>query len=83
MQDSCPENPLAEPIAEALARLPHAQREILSLFYLDGLNLEETGWVLGITPQVASQRLYRARRSLRRLLPEPRRQGILPQRCRQ
>jgi RNA polymerase sigma-70 factor (ECF subfamily) len=55
-------------MAEALSRLPAAQQEILELAYLDGLSLEETGALLGVAPRVAGQRLYRARRALRRAL---------------
>ncbi|MCC7479106.1 sigma-70 family RNA polymerase sigma factor [bacterium] len=53
-------------LAEAMGRLPQAQRELLSLAYLDGLSLEELGALLRISPQSASQRLYRAREALRR-----------------
>jgi RNA polymerase sigma factor (sigma-70 family) len=83
VRDGALENPLSGPIAEALAELPPAQREVLSLFYLDGLSLEETGWVLGAAPQVVGQRLYRARRALRRLLHGSRVLGAEPQRCKQ
>lgn len=61
-------DPLAGPVAEALAALPEPQHEILSLFYLDGLSLAETGQVLGIGPTAVRQRLYRARYALRRRL---------------
>jgi len=83
VSDGAVEDPLAESIAEALARLPKAQHEILSLFYLDGLSLEETGWVLGVAPQVVGQRLFRARRALRRVIADPGMLGIQPQRCKQ
>jgi RNA polymerase sigma-70 factor (ECF subfamily) len=76
-------NPLSEPLAAALAQLPAAQREILSLFYLDGLTLDETGWVLGLSPQVVGQRLYRARKALRRVLRGSSLIGVEPQRCKQ
>lgn len=62
------EDPLCDTVAAALARLPEPQRELLSLFYLDGLSLKETGQVLGIRPQVVRQRLFRARQALRRRL---------------
>jgi RNA polymerase sigma-70 factor (ECF subfamily) len=62
------ENSLSDSIAEAMAQLPEPQRELLALFYIDGLSLNECGRVLGIAPQVVGQRLYRARRSLRRVL---------------
>ena len=63
-----PEDPLVAHIAETLAQLPAPQRELIGLFYTDGLSLKETGQVLGIRPQVVRQRLYRARQALRRLL---------------
>jgi RNA polymerase sigma-70 factor (ECF subfamily) len=61
-------DPLARDVAEALARLPQPQHELLSLFYLDGLSLKETGQVLGVKPRAVRQRLYRARQALRRRL---------------
>jgi RNA polymerase sigma-70 factor (ECF subfamily) len=62
------EHPLAETLADALARLPRKQREILGLFYLDGLSQQETGQVLGLKPEVVGQRLHRARGALKRVL---------------
>lgn len=59
-------DPLAELILAAMNQLPAAQRELISLFYLDGLNLEETGQVLRISPRIVRQRLFRAREALRR-----------------
>ena len=61
-------NSLAEEIALSLSRLPTPQSEILSLFYLEGLNLQETAQVLGITVGAVQQRLFRARGALRREL---------------
>jgi RNA polymerase sigma-70 factor (ECF subfamily) len=68
-------DPLAREVAEALAQLPQPQHELLSLFYLDGLSLEETGQVLGVGPRAVRQRLYRARQALRRRL-QPARQRL-------
>lgn len=61
-------DPLGELVQEALLLLPAAQREIISLFYLDGLSLIETGQVLRIAPRAIRQRLHRARQALRRQL---------------
>jgi len=61
-------DPLADQLAEVMLKLPEPQREILSLFYIDGLNLEETGQVLDVDPAAVRQRLYRARQALRRKL---------------
>lgn len=61
-------DPLTRDIAEALALLPQPQHELLSLFYIDGLNLNETGQVLGIRSRAVRQRLYRARQALRKQL---------------
>ena len=65
-----PDSSLTEPLAAALSRLPESQRDLLCLFYLDGLNQVETGQVLGVAPHAVGQRLFRARRTLRKLLEE-------------
>ncbi|MBN2081938.1 sigma-70 family RNA polymerase sigma factor [bacterium] len=78
-----PENPLAVAILGALDHLAPDQRELISLFYLDGLSLKETGWVLGLEPPAVGQRLHRARRALRKVLVDTRILGPEPQRCRQ
>ena len=67
-QDGKPDDPESELILAGLAKLPPEQKELLSLFYLDGLNLRETGEVLGIPDKAVRQRLYRARMALRRAL---------------
>jgi RNA polymerase sigma-70 factor, ECF subfamily len=61
-------DPLSPAVAEAMARLPQAQQQLLALFYLEGLSLTETGQALGIRPHAVRQRLFRARLSLRREL---------------
>ncbi len=61
-----PADPLAELMLAAMSQLPPAQRELLSLFYIEGLNLEETGQVLQLSPRIVRQRLFRARTALRR-----------------
>jgi len=61
-------DPLADIVAVSMSRLAAEQREILSLFYLDGLSLEESGRVLGISTGAVRSRLYRARGAMRREL---------------
>ena len=58
-------DPLTEQLALALERLPAAQRELVALFYFEGLSLRETARVLGTTPNAVTQRLHRARTALR------------------
>jgi RNA polymerase sigma-70 factor (ECF subfamily) len=48
-----------------LARLPPVEREILTLFYLQELTIEETAAALSIPPGTVKSRLHRARRLLR------------------
>ena len=55
-------------LADALRRLPRAQRELLCMFYLDGLSQQEVGEVLRIPAAAVGQRVFRARRALQRLL---------------
>jgi RNA polymerase sigma factor (sigma-70 family) len=74
-----PEEPSAESLAvrAALARLPSADRELLSLVAWEGLTPAAAAEVLGIRATVARKRLQRART---RLAEELRRQGIEPER---
>ncbi len=59
---------LSDAVAVALLELPKPQRELLTLFYVEDLQLDEVATVLGASVSIVSQRLFRARRSLRRLL---------------
>ena len=59
---------LSPELLTAMLKLPENQREILEMYYMDGLNMDETGEVLGIASSVVRQRLFRARRAIRRLL---------------
>jgi RNA polymerase sigma-70 factor, ECF subfamily len=61
-------DPQAEMLFAALRCMPAAQRELLCLFYLEDLNVEETGQVLGLSAVAVRQRLCRARGELRRQL---------------
>ena len=56
----------------ALRQLPAAEREILELFYWDGLTAPEIAEVVGCRTSAAWKRLSRARDALRSLLAEPR-----------
>ena len=47
-------DPIAEDLAAAMARLPGSQREILALFYFEGLSLKELAGVLGTSPNAAT-----------------------------
>jgi RNA polymerase sigma-70 factor, ECF subfamily len=61
-------NPLMPDIEEGMSRLEPADREILTLYYLDELAYEEIAAALGITYDVLRTRLVRARKRLRALL---------------
>jgi len=50
---------------DALARLPLVENEVLTLFYLRELSLDEVAQALGIPPGTVKSRLHRARRMLR------------------
>ncbi len=62
------DEPGTTPLADALRRLPAGQRELLCLFYIDGLSQAELGIALSIPVPAVGQRLFRARRALQRLL---------------
>src|SRR6266516_2173751 len=57
-------------VAEGLAGLPACEREVLILFYLHDLALEECAQVLAIPVGTVKSRLFRARRLLRDHLVE-------------
>ena len=73
------EHPLCDKLGRAMFTLPEQQRIVLSLFYLDGLNLNEVGQVLGVSQRVVAQRLHRARHALRRKLAGVPNLGVLTQ----
>jgi RNA polymerase sigma factor (sigma-70 family) len=52
-------------VTEGLARLPVPEREVLILFYLHDLALEECAQVLSVPAGTVKSRLFRARRLLR------------------
>jgi len=59
---------LLESLEANLARLPLIEREVLTLFHLEGLTLAETADVLGIPAGTVKSRLHRARTMLRNRL---------------
>ena len=56
-------------LAGAWTSLSVAEREILALVVLDGLPVQDAARVLGVSPNAASIRLYRAKKSLAAALP--------------
>ena len=57
--------PDIEAMQQELARMPLVEREVLVLFYLEELTLEQIADVLGVPPGTVKSRLFRARRMLR------------------
>lgn len=55
-------------LQQELARLPVAERDVLTLFYLRELSLNEVADVLGVPVGTVKSRLFRARHLLRREL---------------
>jgi RNA polymerase sigma-70 factor (ECF subfamily) len=53
---------------QELARMPLIEREVLVLFYLEELTLEQIADVLGVPSGTVKSRLFRARRMLRQQL---------------
>jgi RNA polymerase sigma factor (sigma-70 family) len=56
---------------EAIQRLSSRHREVLLLVSADGLDHEQAAVALGVSPGAFRNRLLRARRALRRALPDP------------
>jgi RNA polymerase sigma factor for flagellar operon FliA len=63
-------------LSTAIAGLPEKERQVVSLYYLEDLNLKEAGQVLGVSESRACQLLSRAVITLRALLGA----SVLPER---
>jgi RNA polymerase sigma factor (sigma-70 family) len=59
------ENPLSEVLHEALDSLSESYRQVLTLYYLGGMNSREIAEFLGMSPAAVRQRLSRARSRLK------------------
>jgi RNA polymerase sigma factor (sigma-70 family) len=69
--DESDETELQDDIANMLDKLENLslpQRELLTLFYLDELSIDEVAQVLGIPAGTVKSRLYHARRNLKQSL---------------
>jgi RNA polymerase sigma-70 factor (ECF subfamily) len=64
-----------EAMQQELARMPLVEREVLALFYLEELTLEQIADVLGVPSGTVKSRLFRARRMLRQQVTG---QGVNP-----
>jgi len=65
-----------ELLRQAIDTLPAAYREVVVLRDIEGLSTEETGDLLGITPNAAKIRLHRARQALRTMLDRHIRESV-------
>lgn len=66
--DPTRDNEIATTVRGSLAQLPHADREMLVLHYLEGQSLTAVARTLGLRENTAHARASRARRKLRALL---------------
>lgn len=57
-------------VMEAVDKLPELQRQTLILFAEEGLSLQEIGLAMDVSVGTVKSRLYHARQTLRRLLPQ-------------
>ena len=57
-------------VLAAIGRLTEAQRQVVTLFYLEEMSLKDIGDFLGVSVQAVNQRLYRARLYLKKEMLE-------------
>jgi RNA polymerase sigma-70 factor (ECF subfamily) len=62
----------AEAIHRGIQQLPPAQREVLTLFFLEEFSLREISSITGIPTGTVKSRLYYAKKALRNLMKEER-----------
>jgi RNA polymerase sigma-70 factor, ECF subfamily len=60
----------AAEIREALDRLPHVQREVLTLFFLNDLSIQEISEVLEVPSGTVKSRLFHSKSAIRKILTE-------------
>ena len=60
----------AEQVHAALSRLSVPHREVVTLFFLEDLSIEEIASILGLQPGTVKSRLHYAKRALRKMLEE-------------
>jgi len=60
----------AEQVHRGLLALSLAHREVLTLFFLEDLSVDEVATVLGVPPGTVKSRLHYAKRALRKVIAE-------------
>lgn len=60
----------AEQVHHALDQLPLAQREAVTLYFLQDLSIDEIAKVLGVPPGTVKSRLHYAKQAIRRILSD-------------
>jgi RNA polymerase sigma factor (sigma-70 family) len=60
----------AEQVHRGLLSLSLPHREVLTLFFLEDLSVEEVATILGVPPGTVKSRLHYAKRSLRKVIAE-------------
>ena len=72
---------LLESLADELVNLPQRERQVLELYYHDGLNMKEVGAVLGVTESRVCQLHAQAATRLRAALRERRQLPVVAEKA--
>ena len=67
-EDGAPDEETIRQLEQALAKLPHHEQAVVSMFYYDNMSLADIAYVTGSIPSTVGSQLSRIRKKLYRLI---------------
>ena len=70
-EDGPPDEETIRQLEQALAKLPHHEQAVVSMFYYDNMSLADMAYVTGSNPSTLGSQLNRIRKKLYRIIKTP------------